>query len=238
MSLKRNTLTGYLADIKPCLLITTLLLSSCVQTGHETVPQDNSNLRPEDQQPIVEAAPLAINRELCAAGEVAQVFKIVDGDTIDVRLKNGVEERVRFIGIDTPERGESCFQEASERNAILIANTSVRLIKDTSERDIYGRLVRYICNSSNVFVNAQLVSDGVAHAYRYRPDTRFADQFKALEREAQQAGRGCLHPNPDTNSGASGTACCKVCRNGKVCGNSCIPWSQSCHREPGCACQG
>jgi endonuclease YncB( thermonuclease family) len=238
MSLKRNTLIGYLAGMKPCLLITTLLLSSCVQTGRETISQDNANTSPEDQQSIVETAPLAINRTLCAAGEAAKVLNIVDGDTIDVRLKNGVEERVRFIGIDTPERGEPCFQEASERNSTLVANTSIRLIKDTSERDIYGRLVRYICNSSDVFVNAQLVSDGVAHAYRYRPDTRFADRFKALEQEAQQAGRGCLHPDAETNSDASDTACCKVCRNGKVCGNSCIPWHQSCHREPGCACQG
>ncbi len=215
------------------------LLSGCLQSGQEILHSGIYNTADENsQKPIPEPAPINRDPKLCTSGDTAKVLRIIDGDTIDVRLKDGAEERIRYIGIDTPERDETCYQEASDQNATLVENDSIKLIKDTSERDIYGRLVRYICNSKGVFVNAQLVADGVAHAYRYYPDIRFANRFKSLEQEASQAGRGCLHPSPEANSDASSSACCKVCRNGKVCGNTCIPWKQACHHKPGCACQG
>ena len=217
-------------------LFTISLLSGCLQTGQEVIHPSVYSTDENTQKPVTEATPLNLNPKLCASGVAAKVLKIIDGDTIDVRLKDGTEERVRYIGIDTPERDEACYQEASDRNTMLVERDSVKLIKDTSERDIYGRLVRYICNSEGVFVNAQLISEGMAYAYRYYPDTGFANQFKLLEQEAAQAGIGCLHP--EANSDASNSACCKMCRNGKACGDSCIPWNQSCHHKPGCACQG
>ena len=219
-------------------LFAAFLLSGCLQTGQDVFHPSIYGTDESTQEPITEAAPHNLNPKLCASGTTAEVLKIIDGDTIDVRLKDGTEERVRYIGIDTPERDEKCYQEASDHNATLVEGDPVKLIKDTSERDKYGRLVRYICNSQGVFVNAQLISEGMAYAYRYHPDTGFARQFKLLEQEAAQAGRGCLHPNPEANSDASNSTCCKMCRNGKACGDSCIPWNQSCHHKPGCACQG
>jgi len=229
--------TGFSSLNSFCLGVA-LLLSGCLQTGQDVFHPSVYDTDESDQKPTTQAAPPIVNSTLCASGTTAKVLKIIDGDTIDVRLKEGIAERVRYIGIDTPERGDACYQEATDRNAVLVEGDSVRLIKDTSERDIYGRLVRYVCNSRDIFVNAQLISDGVAHAYRYYPDTGFANQFKSLEQEALQAGRGCLHPNPEANSAASDSACCKLCRNGKACGDSCIPWHQTCHLKPGCACQG
>jgi len=222
----------------PVYLFTVFLLSGCLQTGQEVFHPSVYGIDEDTQKPVTEATPLNLNPKLCASGVTAKVLKIIDGDTIDVRFKDGTEERVRYIGIDTPERDETCYREASDRNATLVEGNSVELIKDTSERDIYGRLVRYICNSEGIFVNAQLIFEGMAYAYRYHPDTGFADQFKLLEQEARRAGRGCLHPDPEESSNTSNTACCKMCRNGKACGDSCIPWSQSCHHKPGCACQG
>lgn len=220
----------------PALVI--LLLSACVQTGQEPFSTGNFNASEDSEKPATEIATLNFNPQLCGSGESAQVTKIIDGDTIDVLMADSSEERVRYIGIDTPERDETCYRESSDRNTELVAGDTVQLIKDSSERDIYGRLVRYICNSDGVFVNAQLIADGVAHAYRYHPDTGFADHFKSLEQEAARAGRGCLHPDAEHDSEAPDSACCKICRNGKACGNSCIPWNQNCQREPGCACQG
>ena len=68
---------------------------------------------------------------------------IVDGDTIDVEI-GGATYRVRYIGIDTPERGDCYFDEAKDKNAELVLGQYVRLVKDVSETDRYGRLLRYV----------------------------------------------------------------------------------------------
>lgn len=188
--------------------------------------------------PIAYESELIRDPELCASGEPATLTKVIDGDTIDVEMADGTEERVRYIGIDTAERGETCYEEASDRNAQLTAGGSLRLIRDTNDRDFYGRLVRYICNEDDVFLDAQLIVEGYAKAYRFKPDVRFADYFDELEQEAALASRGCLFSNANTDSSAEETSCCKVCRNGTACGDSCIPANQVCRLPPGCACQG
>jgi micrococcal nuclease len=112
---------------------------------------------------------------------MALVTYVADGDTIVVDL-NGVEERVRYIGIDTPEVGDPCGDEATQANRLLVNGQMVRLEKDISERDRYGRLLRYVY-VGDVFVNAELVKDGWAVAYRYEPDTSLAVYL-----ESQQVG--------------------------------------------------
>src|SRR3954462_11402726 len=77
------------------------------------------------------------------AGQAAQVTRVIDGDTIDVEM-SGVSYRVRYIGMNTPERDEACYQEAKDANAVLVSGKTVTLVKDTSETDVYGRLLRYI----------------------------------------------------------------------------------------------
>lgn len=124
-------------------------------------------------------------------GQKATVTRIIDGDTIEVRMNNQ-PYRVRNIGINTPERGEPCFAEATAANAALIAGKNVTLVKDVSETDIYGRLLRYVF-VDNVFVDAALVAQGYAEAVAYAPDTTHAAFFERLEAEAEMAGLGC-HP--------------------------------------------
>jgi len=124
-----------------------------------------------------------------ATGETAVVTQIVDGDTIDVEI-NGETYRVRYIGMDTPERGEPLFQEAAEANARLVANQTVILVKDVSETDRYGRLLRYVYLEDGTFVNGELVRRGFAQTSSYPPDVAFQDTFTSLQRTAVSAGKG------------------------------------------------
>lgn len=103
----------------------------------------------------------------CAGSESGiTVTRVIDGDTIEVDI-GGVLYKVRYIGIDTPElddeRPEFCAlaQEATRYNRQLVEGKEMRLEKDVSETDHYGRLLRYVY-VGDTFVNAELVSAGLA----------------------------------------------------------------------------
>lgn len=129
-------------------------------------------------------------------GEKAFVSKVIDGDTIE--LENG--QRVRYIGIDTPEtvdprRPVGCFgKEASNRNKGLVEGKIVILQKDISDTDKYGRLLRYIYlpleDKTTLFVNDYLIREGFAKSSTYPPDVKFTDRFKSAEEEARLNNRG------------------------------------------------
>ncbi len=134
------------------------------------------------------AQPCNLQAQAPSGGGTALVTNIVDGDTIDVRL-NGQEVRVRYIGVDTPERGEACYAEATSYNRRLVSNKTVRLVKDVSETDRYGRLLRYVW-VGDTFVNLALVQAGYAEAKYYAPDGRHYNKFVAAQRTAVR--RGCV----------------------------------------------
>jgi micrococcal nuclease len=126
----------------------------------------------------------------------AQVLRVVDGDTIRVRI-DGRSERVRYIGIDTPESVKpgtpvQCFaKRASAANAALVAGRSVRLVGDVEQRDRYGRLLAYVYREPDgAFVNAQLVRDGFARTLTIAPNVAHARELADLARAARQAHRG------------------------------------------------
>ena len=128
----------------------------------------------------------------------ARVTHIRDGDTIEVEI-DGEEYAVRYIGINTPEIAHSadesdqpCGADSTAANRALVEGQYVRLEKDVSETDQYGRLLRYVY-VGDVFVNEQLVREGWAESAKYNPDTREFDNFRSLEQAAASAGRGC-HP--------------------------------------------
>jgi endonuclease YncB( thermonuclease family) len=120
--------------------------------------------------------------------ERAEVTHIVDGDTLDVLL-NGTEERVRIFGVDTPERGERCFREASDRLSEL-ADDTVLLVPDARNRDPSGRLLRYLYTPAGLSIDAMLIADGFAHAWTR--DGALREPLMALEEHAMSAGAGCL----------------------------------------------
>src|SRR5688500_12541896 len=102
--------------------------------------------------------------------EPAEVIKIVDGDTIEVILR-GNNETVRYVGVDTPERGQPGYNAAKEANRALVAGKRVYLEQDKSHRDSFGRLLRYIFLEDGTLVNAKLIADGLAQPLEISPDT-------------------------------------------------------------------
>ena len=113
------------------------------------------------------------------------VEQVIDGDTIV--LAGG--ERVRYIGVDTPEREEAFFVEATDLNRGLVEVRRVSLLTDKTDRDRFGRLLRYVV-AGDILVNAELVREGMAEARRYEPDVKFAACFESLMVESQEERRG------------------------------------------------
>lgn len=132
-------------------------------------------------------------------GETAVVDYVVDGDTIEVQIA-GVGYRVRYVGVNTPERDEVCYQDAVNANRALVDGQTVTLVRDQSNTDRFGRLLRFVY-VGELFVNATLVNQGVAEAVVYNPDNTLADYLQGLERVAASAGRGC-HPTGIFNDGS------------------------------------
>jgi endonuclease YncB( thermonuclease family) len=122
---------------------------------------------------------------------VGQVTNIVDGDTIDVAIVGGIE-RVRLIGIDTPERGEAGFNEATRALAKKIDGRTITLWQDVSDRDRYDRLLAYI-GFGDRFINAEMVREGFARPYPYEPDTSCAAYFQL---QSSYAPRTITIPTP------------------------------------------
>lgn len=122
-------------------------------------------------------------------GTTAQVRRVIDGDTIDVFL-DGEVQRVRYIGMNTPERDEPCYSEATEANRDLLGGETVLLVKDTSETDRFDRLLRYVY-VGDTFVNAELVAQGFAEVALYPPDDGHYEEFRELEIVAAGQGIGC-----------------------------------------------
>ena len=120
---------------------------------------------------------------------VVKVIKVIDGDTIVI--EGG--EIIRYIGINSPETGQDkddCFaQEAFNANKELIEGKEVKLEKDVSEKDKYGRLLRYVW-VDDIFVNEYLVRYGYALSAEYPPDTKYAQQFNSFEKQAQEENLG------------------------------------------------
>lgn len=136
--------------------------------------------------------------------EKANVVRVVDGDTIIVTT-DGDEERVRMIGIDTPESvaSEEYLKKSGKKNtkagkeasnytkSILKKGSVVYLEKDKSNKDAYDRLLRYVwiekpdkINKKSIkekMVNGILVSKGYAKAKEYKPNTKYSKIFKSLE---------------------------------------------------------
>jgi micrococcal nuclease len=128
--------------------------------------------------------------------QVGRVERVVDGDTIVVRLA-GRDERVRYIGMDTPEDVKpgtpvQCFALAAvAANRRLVARRTVRLVPDAEARDRYGRLLAYVYRAGDgLFVNAELVRLGYARPLTIPPNVAHEAEIARLARAARRGGRG------------------------------------------------
>lgn len=119
-----------------------------------------------------------------------QVIKVVDGDTFDVRLVNGKEERVRLLLVDTPETKhpkkpvQPFGPEASTFTEKTLLNNNVKLEYDIEKRDQYGRLLAYVYIDGKM-LNEMLLEKGLARVVVFPPNTKYVDEFKAIQKQAQ-----------------------------------------------------
>lgn len=125
--------------------------------------------------------------------DIHTVVRVIDGDTFEI--ENG--QKVRMIGIDTPESVHPDKEKNTEFGKIASAYTKqllegkkVKLEKDVSETDKYGRLLRYIYLEDGTFVNELLVKEGYAKVSTYPPDVMYADMFVEAERYARENNKG------------------------------------------------
>ncbi len=131
----------------------------------------------------------------------APVVRVVDGDTVDVRL-DGQVARLRLIGIDTPETVDprkpvQCFgREASAKAHELLDGQTITVEADTTQDDVdrYGRLLRYIWLPDGRLFNQEMIGQGYAFEYTYRVPYKYQAEFKQAEREAREQQRGLWSP--------------------------------------------
>lgn len=125
------------------------------------------------------------------------VVTVIDGDTIDVS-KDGQTDRIRLIGIDTPETKDprkevECFGvEASQRATELMKGKSVTLEADPSQDNVdkYGRLLRFVFLENGTNVNLQMIKEGYAHEYTYDLPYKYQSDFKLAEAKAKASKLG------------------------------------------------
>ncbi len=118
----------------------------------------------------------------------AKVVRVYDGDTIEI----DTGQKVRYIGVDSAEIHPTfqCFsKEAKKENESLVLEKEIKLVKDTSETDKYGRLLRYVY-VGNVLVNDYMVRNGYAKVMTVPPDIKYVNQFLELEKIARENNLG------------------------------------------------
>ena len=134
------------------------------------------------------------------------VVRVVDGDTI-VALIHGAEEKVRLIGLNTPETVDprklvECFgKEASDEARKILSGTSVRLETDPSQavRDKYGRLLAYIFLPDGTNFDKMMIENGYGYEYTYDTPYKYQTEFRSAEKSAKENKRGLWADNVCVN---------------------------------------
>ena len=145
----------------------------------------------ESTAPAPTPVATVLRYENTASLQRAEVVHVIDGDTLDVRV-DGEEQRLRYYGVDTPERGNDCYDEARKRNEALAGDT-VLLLPDARNTDRYGRILRYVFTEEGLSIDESLVAEGYGNAWQ--EDGTYRDEIVDLEEEAKAQGVGCLWEN-------------------------------------------
>jgi micrococcal nuclease len=211
MALRR--MKPIIAAAAACLLLAAgMPLAGCSAPGRDTTASTVATSAVAASPPTaaspISAAPLSTSTAqpptttspTTTVGEDAHgaVVRVVDGDTLVVRLFGGVlgatvggeGETVRLIGIDAPETGEEFSARATEALERLVGGQKVDLALDKELRDQYGRLLAYVFLEDGRMVNAELLREGLATLYTVPPNVRYAEILQGAQGEAQAAGTG------------------------------------------------
>lgn len=171
-----------------------LILITLAAVNHQTADVTSMKDMSEDEGVLGEVDQLpndGNSNEVDISSQELLVVRVIDGDTIE--LEGG--KKLRYIGIDTPEtkhpnKGLECYgREAYEKNKELVEGKVVKIKKDVSETDRYGRLLRYVY-VDGVMINALLVREGYAKASSYPPDIKHQESLRDLESAAREFNLG------------------------------------------------
>lgn len=168
-------------------ILGTVLLAStgCSENAQPRPPEENA---PDTVETLPEK-PTEPEVVILRGDVYAAVTHVVSGDTIDVKFLDGQAGRVRYAGISAPENGQEYFDEAAAANRVLVEGKAVYLVRGEHDQDDFGNLLRYVYSGSTL-VNAEMVASGHAYARAEPPDGTYGSYFRALEKEAREAGRG------------------------------------------------
>jgi len=152
---------------------------------------------PEHFSPPPAPVPSLVQEEAEIPEGFSRVVRVVDGDTLVVET-DGIDEKVRLIGLDTPEAVDprkpvQCFgREASAKAKELLAGKAVRIESDPTQgdRDKYGRLLRYAFLKDGTLFNKLMIEEGYGHEYTYNLPYKYQKEFQAAETRARGTKRG------------------------------------------------
>jgi len=175
--------------------------------------EDQEPNQPDSNPPLDSQTSSVVPNPSTSDTDIYKVTKIVDGDTLDIETG----DRIRLICIDTPEVGEYYYEEASDYLERLVLGEDIELVKDISETDRYGRLLRYIYLDGD-FINEKMVKQGYAKAYPYSPDTSLCPLIEDAEDYAKSHNLGIWaeqepDQTPEDNGDSGGEAVCSCSGN-------------------------
>jgi micrococcal nuclease len=153
--------------------------------------QNFGNLNMEEEKSVSEEKP---EKKISQSKkEEAQVIRVIDGDTIEVLL-NDKKERVRIIGIDAPEtvdprQAVECFGKEASNFAKTFLNVETVLLESDptqDDKDVYGRLLRYVFVNEGVDFGKLMITQGYAHEYTYDLPYKYQKEYVASEKRANE----------------------------------------------------
>ncbi|MCX6318975.1 MAG: thermonuclease family protein [Bacteroidetes bacterium] len=170
----KQTIAGLISDTLLCIILF-IMLGSCVIDSKRSENRSTSTISLQKNT----------------------VVHIVDGDTFDMTDSTGKLFRIRPIGINADELRDNAHgkkgpyaKAARDFLSLLIYLKKVRIETDIQKKDKYGRLLAYVYVSDTIFVNAELVRQGMAVVETVPPNVKYADYFFALQQEARTAKAG------------------------------------------------
>ena len=179
-------------------VIISVFASGPEKTAIQSPEQNIPNVATSEKLPSGDASKA---NSLAQTQELYDVVKVVDGDTIDVSI-DGKIERIRLIGIDTPETVDprkpvQCFGvEASNKAKATLTGKKISLENDSTqgERDKYNRLLRYVFLEDGTNFNLFMIKEGYAYEYTYNLPYKYQSEFKQAQKDAEINKKGLWAP--------------------------------------------